>query len=143
MKTERYPLQALLERSTLNVHELSIATGIDYRTFVNWKRNGLTWIAADHLAIATGIHPAVVWPQWMDDSIAWDKRKVAKRQSEEDRRYRERHRDRINARRREWYRLNRRKVLAKLKTPEERRKAAAWKRARRAALGGVDQRQAS
>ena len=40
--------------------------GVSRRTIYRWQRHGLSDRAADQAAIAVGLHPANVWPNWQD-----------------------------------------------------------------------------
>lgn len=78
MVRPRYPLRAVLDRERTTLQGLSDRTGIDYRTLQHWNRGGLAFSSADRLANRLGLHPATLWPSWMDDSIAHEAEKVRK-----------------------------------------------------------------
>ncbi len=45
--------------------ELADVFGVDDRTVRRWRAQGLSIEQADRLAIAAGLHPAIVWgPEW-------------------------------------------------------------------------------
>lgn len=59
------PLRALLKATgvtwaddTLRLPRGQIAKWVD--------RGGLTWSAADQVAVTAGFHPAEIWPEWAD-----------------------------------------------------------------------------
>lgn len=41
--------------------------GVSRSTIHRWRRGGLTCRTADRVAIALNLHPAILWPDWLDD----------------------------------------------------------------------------
>jgi hypothetical protein len=37
---------------------------VSTRTLSRWKQNGLMFQSADRAAVAVGLHPSLVWPEW-------------------------------------------------------------------------------
>jgi hypothetical protein len=70
-KVARYPVQPLLDLFPNSTHEqLCAVAGFGNRSLVSeWKRRGIPWLSADKLAIAHGLHPAEVWPEWITDLV--------------------------------------------------------------------------
>lgn len=44
--------------------------GIAVRQVYRWRRRGLSRLTADRAAVAAGYLPYLIWPDWLDDSIA-------------------------------------------------------------------------
>lgn len=42
------------------------ALGVHPRQVYRWRAGGVTWAQADELAVAVGLHPAEVWPEWWE-----------------------------------------------------------------------------
>ncbi|MCU1451942.1 MAG: hypothetical protein JWN46_88 [Acidimicrobiales bacterium] len=75
----RYPFQAieaLLPPTTsdltyacgrLNPREAGALLGVCRRTILRWRARGVDEWTADRLACALNLHPAVVWPDWLDE----------------------------------------------------------------------------
>lgn len=66
---ERYPL-ADLEQLVDADSTLTLARrlGVHVRQLYRWRHRGLTAERADVLAVRIGLHPALVWPTWVDDN---------------------------------------------------------------------------
>ena len=71
----RYPFAALRdvvdprhERTNLELAEL---LGVHPRQLRRYMQHGVTDCAADRVAVRAGVHPAVVWPEWMSAGAAW------------------------------------------------------------------------
>jgi hypothetical protein len=45
---------------------VALAAGVTKRTVVRWRAGGLDERSADHAAIALGVHPCELWPEWWD-----------------------------------------------------------------------------
>lgn len=45
---------------------LSELTGINRRTLCRWTREGIDFLNADRIAVAIGLHPSLIWPEWFD-----------------------------------------------------------------------------
>jgi hypothetical protein len=106
----RYPvahLAALMRVDELAaMHRLEVSS-IDARAYVD---RGVTWKVADRLAVAAGFHPALVWPEWLDDGIEAVRADERRRAREKRRRYLARHehaRASNRVRRRRYYAENR------------------------------------
>ncbi len=66
------PLQALVQRRYgMDVSPAFVAEVFDVstRTLIRWKQNGLMFQSADRAAVAVGLHPSLVWPEWW--SVPW------------------------------------------------------------------------
>jgi hypothetical protein len=59
----RFPLDPVLCR---NLCDLSRRTGYPLRTIQRWKTSGIPRYSADELAVRLGVHPANIWPQWIE-----------------------------------------------------------------------------
>lgn len=71
MKELRLPLQPLMEAVEAgSVAELVPRMRVSAPTVYRWFRRGIPWGDADGAAVAVGFHPASVWPEWLDYSIA-------------------------------------------------------------------------
>lgn len=67
----RYPLEPLMEAMRCpSVHALGQQLNIAGSTLQLYRDSGLTARVADRLAIAAGLHPAMVWPSWIDDGLS-------------------------------------------------------------------------
>lgn len=62
------PLEALLGATTNDA--LAEVFEVADITVGRWRTDGIPWRKADQLAVAAGHHPAAVWPEWLDHSIA-------------------------------------------------------------------------
>src|SRR5215469_8987929 len=50
---------------------LERCSGIPARMLIRYEaEGGFTFLAADRVAVALGVHPASLWPDWFDVSIA-------------------------------------------------------------------------
>lgn len=57
--------EATWERITGNPCTLiSELTGINLRTLVRWTKDGIPETQADRIAVALGLHVALIWPAW-------------------------------------------------------------------------------
>lgn len=76
VRGERWPLDPLLDQ--LNIGQdapawaatMALRCGVQPRTVHRWAQSGLTTSAADRAAIAAGLHPALVWPQFVSSHSA-------------------------------------------------------------------------
>ena len=59
----RFPLDHV---SCNNLCDLSRRSGYPLRTIQRWKTSGIPLYSADRLAIRLGVHPANIWPDWID-----------------------------------------------------------------------------
>lgn len=60
-----FPLEDLLAAVRVPLSELAVTAGFDPSAQRRWLASGrLTEDAADRLALAAGLHPAIVWPDW-------------------------------------------------------------------------------
>lgn len=63
----RWPLQPLFEAAgTSDYTELAYLTGFTARTIHRWTAAGISDNNADRAAIALGLHPYTIWPEWFD-----------------------------------------------------------------------------
>jgi lambda repressor-like predicted transcriptional regulator len=63
----RLPLEPLVRRYG-SVRALSEALSRDRAQVQKWRERGVTVLAADDLAVALGLHPVEVWPEWYEIS---------------------------------------------------------------------------
>ena len=62
----RWPLAPLRVAAGATTNAaLARSLGVSVRTVWRWHHHGLTDTQADHAAIALGLHPAIVWPDWL------------------------------------------------------------------------------
>jgi hypothetical protein len=73
MTAERFPLAPLEAILTIrhgpfegdHCHQLARLVGVTERTIYRARMTGLTVWQADRYAIAAGLHPALIWPNWL------------------------------------------------------------------------------
>ena len=66
----RYPLQVLVDAmGCSSLHAAGEQLRVSGSTLQNYRDSGLTARVADRLAIAAGLHPALVWESWVDDGL--------------------------------------------------------------------------
>lgn len=64
----RWPLGPLREVApTIATAELARMAGVSRRTAARWAETGLADVHADRVAVRLGLHPALVWPGWLDE----------------------------------------------------------------------------
>ena len=64
----RWPLEPLFRAAgTTEYLELAVRTGFTARTIHRWKYNGISDTHADMAAIALGLHPLSIWPNYCDE----------------------------------------------------------------------------
>lgn len=64
----RWPLEPLFQAAgTTEYLELAVRTGFSARTIHRWLHNGIPDTHADMAAIALGMHPLSVWPDYCDE----------------------------------------------------------------------------
>ena len=64
----RWPLQPLFQAAgTTEYLELAVRTGFPARTIHRWKHNGIPDRNADRAAVALGLHPMTIWPNYCDE----------------------------------------------------------------------------
>lgn len=63
------PAAPLLAEFGGNACATARAVGVTVRAVERWKSGGLSALQADRAAIAIGIHPANLWPDWL--TIEW------------------------------------------------------------------------
>lgn len=101
------------ERQGHNIRTLAAVSGVDVRDLYRHRdRGSINETHADRLATGLGFSPCAVWPEWLDDGIASDRRRLAEKQ----RRYRQRNPDyaeRQRAYRRAYYAESRAYELAR------------------------------
>lgn len=51
---------------------LALAVGARRTSVYRWRRNGLSVLQADRIAIALGLHPSTLWPEWYNIPVACD-----------------------------------------------------------------------
>lgn len=58
-------------RGATDLARIAQALGIDRNIVRYWiNRGGLTERAADHAAVALGMHPAEIWPEWWESVVS-------------------------------------------------------------------------
>lgn len=63
--TARLSLEPLVSRYG-SVSALARALDCDRVQVSKWRRDGLPMASADRLAVALGMHPVEVWPDWYE-----------------------------------------------------------------------------
>lgn len=72
MTAPRFQLDALLEATgTETPAELARLTRWHPGTIGRWAVEGVPWLASDQIAVAAGLHPALVWPEWAEYAL-WE-----------------------------------------------------------------------
>lgn len=61
----RLPLAPLVERYG-SISALARALGRDYAQVQKWSSDGVPERSADRIAVAVGLHPVDVWPDWYE-----------------------------------------------------------------------------
>jgi hypothetical protein len=77
---ERYPLTPLLECTSISARALAAAAGMDpahVRRLV--ARGEVNEWQADRLAIGVGLHPAIIWPEWLTANMPARRRRRPRR----------------------------------------------------------------
>lgn len=71
---KRYPLDPLLALHGGSIKSLAraVVKSGGRAPLYRAKERGLHWISADRYAIAHGLHPAELWPDWLADVTAGD-----------------------------------------------------------------------
>lgn len=66
----RYPLQPLATALGADTdRQLAEACGVTTRTIERWRATGIPAARADQIAcIIVGVHPANIWPQYLNDA---------------------------------------------------------------------------
>lgn len=68
MTEPRYPFDpvlTLLEARGVNTGEqIATVCGVKRPAVVKWLKRGLTPWTADRVAVAVGLHPSIIWPEW-------------------------------------------------------------------------------
>jgi hypothetical protein len=59
----RLPLEPLVARHG-GVSGLARALGCNTGQVGKWRQRGVTLLSADRIAVALGLHPVEVWPEW-------------------------------------------------------------------------------
>ena len=65
----RLPLDPLV-RMYGSVSMLAIALGRHRTQVSEWNANGIPVVSADRVAVALGMHPIEVWPDWYEVDVA-------------------------------------------------------------------------
>jgi hypothetical protein len=64
----RWPVEPLFQAAgTTEYLELAVRTGFSARTIHRWAHAGLRDIQADRAAVALGLHPMTIWPNYCDE----------------------------------------------------------------------------
>jgi hypothetical protein len=67
----RWPLAPLRDAAgAATTAVLARRLDVSVRTVWRWNHHGLSDIQADHAAIALGLHPALVWSDWLTAASA-------------------------------------------------------------------------
>lgn len=61
----RLPLEPLVRRYG-SIQALAEALNRDRAQVQKWRERGVTILAADDIAVALGLHPVEVWPEWYE-----------------------------------------------------------------------------
>lgn len=69
-----YDLNPLADMLGLSLSALASRFGLSGSTWKRYRDEGVSELVADRLACKAGLHPATVWPEWVDDLIATYKR---------------------------------------------------------------------
>ncbi|MFN0090128.1 MAG: MerR family transcriptional regulator [Acidimicrobiales bacterium] len=65
MTQSRWPFEELMVVCREDsAGRLADRLGVTARTVHRWRAEGLSDLQADRAAIAVGLHPALVWPDW-------------------------------------------------------------------------------
>ena len=67
--TARYPVQHLLDAANVTAAQAAHQLHVSYRQLQQLARFGLPEHLADRWACRLGLHPANVWPEWVDDGL--------------------------------------------------------------------------
>ena len=70
MDRRRYPLEPLAGLMGTTLADACRHLGVSGSVQKEYRERGVTAKVADRLAAKAGFHPAVVWPEWLDDQIA-------------------------------------------------------------------------
>lgn len=65
-KVKRYPLQPLLDALAMSSAQLNTQVRMNRDSYRVVRDRGLTESMADRLCIRFGLHPLLVWPDWLD-----------------------------------------------------------------------------
>ena len=65
------PTETVAPGEELPASAIADALGTSHTQVYRWRRDGLSWLWADRLALKAGFLPAELWPWWTDDSIVW------------------------------------------------------------------------
>lgn len=65
----RLPLEPLL-RACGSGNNLAALTGYRRSHLTHWQREGVPVVAADDMAVALGMHPIELWPDWYEIDAA-------------------------------------------------------------------------
>lgn len=70
LESDRLPYKPLEQFG--NRSELAKKTGMPRRSLLRYSQRGLPIPAADEIAVALGLHPCELWPDWfeMEDEVA-------------------------------------------------------------------------
>lgn len=61
---------AVARERRLGTAELARYLGVDRRTLQRlFSREEISWLLADRLAVACGLHPCAVWPEWFPAAV--------------------------------------------------------------------------
>lgn len=61
----RLPLAPLLTGGR-TIGDIAALLGVSKRVVSRWRHDGIRWSLADQAAVALGLHPALVWPDWYE-----------------------------------------------------------------------------
>lgn len=61
----KYPIQPLIRWSGLSQQGFAKHYGFHIRQVQRWCADGMPWQSADRVAITCGLHPAIVWDEWI------------------------------------------------------------------------------
>jgi len=64
-----YRVLVAMRGEELSETQVSEIVGVTNRTVSRWKVQGLLFHSADRAAVAAGLHPSLIWPDWWD--VPW------------------------------------------------------------------------
>jgi transcriptional regulator with XRE-family HTH domain len=136
------PFFARLSAVGMSRSELAGRLGCNVSTIALWARKGVGENYADQAAVAVGVTPGCLWPEWIDDEIERleaDRRRVqaerqrqlkaknpeyAERQRAYARRYKAENATYIKAQYRAYYAANRDRIIQRVKERRQEEKAS-------------------
>lgn len=72
----RYPIEPLARAMRVPVEQVATALGISGTTWRIIREHGARDHTADRMAIRAGFHPFLIWPDMLDNRLAYDQRQL-------------------------------------------------------------------